>query len=75
MNKDQRKQLNDVVTALSDLRDQLDAIASDERDKYDNLTEGLQATERGQALSDAADTLEGVVSTLDDAISELDSLT
>jgi hypothetical protein len=39
---------------------EITSLAEEMREWYDNLTEGLQSTDRGQRVSDAADTLEGI---------------
>lgn len=74
MNSKQRKQIDVIVISLGDLKDELELLASEESDKYDNLSEGLQASERGQAIEEAAAALERAVSSVDDAINELETL-
>lgn len=46
--------------ALSNLESVVNDLASEERDKFDNMPEGLQASENGQKIEEAADTLENV---------------
>jgi chromosome segregation ATPase len=74
MNKKQRERIEQIESALTDLKDELDGFADEEQEKFDNLSEGLQASERGQAFESNADTLKEVVSSLDDAISSLGSV-
>ena len=47
-------------------------MASDERDKFDNMSEGLQNSEKGQAIADAADALESAESDIAD-LSDMDA--
>lgn len=50
----------EICDKLSNAESTVSEVASEERDKFDNMNEGLQGTEKGQALSDAADTLENI---------------
>lgn len=59
------KLLEDMADeAIQEKLDTASAIISDignqEREKFDNMPESLQNGERGQAMSDAADVLEGI---------------
>lgn len=49
-----------IEAALSNLESVVNDLASEERDKFDNMSEGLQASETGQRIEEAADTLENV---------------
>lgn len=50
-----------IEAALSNLESVVNDLASEERDKFDNMSEGLQASETGQKIEEAADTLESVI--------------
>ena len=81
MNKDRRKALNalqDRLTAVKALMqtnlDELEAIHSDleavrdeEQDAFDNLSENLQGSERG-------DTMEEAISSMDEAMGTIESI-
>lgn len=54
----------EYVKELETLKETLESIRDDEQEKFDNMPEGLQASERGS-------TLESNVSELDDAITNL----
>ena len=58
MNKQQRKRLNELIEQVEGIVTELDEMAQEEQEKYDNMPEGLQESERGEALQDAADNLE-----------------
>jgi len=59
---------NEAITAAIDLcQGEVDSLAEAEREKYDNMSEGLQNSERGQALEEAADALEACSSCLTEA--------
>ena len=72
MNKQQREQLNALYSEVESIKDKLKAVASDEREKYDNLNEGLQASERGQAMEAAADALDSAVSDLENVLGNIE---
>lgn len=65
MNAADRKQVSELVSKLEDLNQQFESIKSDiqslaeaEREKFDNMGEGLQAGEKGQQIEAAANELE-----------------
>lgn len=64
--KARRKELSRIADELENLRDAIDAVASEERDAYDNLPESLQESERGTAMEEAADELDDICGELDD---------
>ncbi len=58
MNAQRRKEIEEVLNELADLRSRVDAIHGEEQDAYDNMPEGLKASERGQASEAAASALD-----------------
>lgn len=71
MNKVRRAWLSDVVNRLTVLQDELESIASEEQDAYDNLPEGIQCSERGNDMEDNISTIEDAASDLEDLIEQL----
>lgn len=71
MNADRRKQLDNAILLLEKAKEIIEDVASQEQDSYDNLSEGLQQSERGQQMEAAAEALGNCSSNLEDAISEL----
>jgi hypothetical protein len=88
MNAADKKVLGELITRLRSMEDEAASISSDihaladaEREKFDNMSDGLQQSEKGQAIEEWANGLESAVSSIDDiaqsigdAASELDSL-
>lgn len=73
MNKQRRKEIQEVSAKIEALRDLLseikeetERIRDEEQDYYDNMPEGLQSSDRGYAAENAIDQLDNVVSVLDD---------
>lgn len=71
MNAQRRKEIEAVLNELADLRNRVEALHGEEQDAFDNLPEGLQASERGQASEAAASALDGALSAFDDIESSL----
>lgn len=72
MNADRRKKLDEIRSKLEDAKWELESVASDERDAFDNMPESLQQGERGQAVEQAADTLDEAASDIDDILSKIE---
>jgi len=75
MNKERRKQLQEVINKISEAHDLLDEILSDEQNAFDNMPEGLQSSERGETMEEgiynmeeARDNLEDITSTLEEVM-------
>lgn len=80
MNNERRKeiaklaeQLSEFTGKLDDIKSEIENFAQEEQEKYDNLSEGLQASERGQSYEAAATALQEAVSNVETIISELEA--
>ena len=71
MNTIRRKELEGIVAALEDIRESIDCILYDEQEAYDNLPESLQESERGEAMENAIDAMGDAENMLEDVISYL----
>lgn len=58
MNKDRRKRLREICDILEEQQAALEEIRDEEQEAFDNLPEGHQSAERGQAMEEAADDLD-----------------
>lgn len=65
------KKAVDLSTVLDAAHTELAELSEAEQEKFDNLNEGLQASERGQALETNAGNLDEVASSVEDAGSTL----
>lgn len=66
--------LENASSLLSDTSTTVDDLAMEERDGFDNLPEGLQMSERGEAMEMAADNLDNARDYVDDASSNVDDV-
>lgn len=71
MNKADRKRLEEAIELIQRAREIVEEIASVEQEKFDNLSEGLQATEKGYKLEEAASTLDCVNDELNTTIDSI----
>ncbi len=88
MNANDRKTLRTILNTLHDLRSRmadavpdLEALASAEREKVDNLPDGLRDSDRGQEMEEKCDALESAhcdiesaLDSIEDALNSLDDL-
>ena len=69
MNKERRKKLKEVNDYIEKAKIILEAIKEEEEDSYENMTEGLQATARGEQMenniSEMEDAIEGIMGVLE----------
>ena len=68
MNKTIRKRINELMEGLQSIRDEIEMIADQEQEKYDNLPESLQSSERGETLESVIESLQSGMGSIDEAI-------
>lgn len=72
MNREQRKEIKELIKQLEMVKNKIDSIRDDEEDKFDNLSEGLQATMRGQDMEDAIGNMEDAIDNISEAVANLE---
>lgn len=75
MNKQRRAAIAKVIDKINQNKDELQSILDDEEFAFDNLSEGLQATEMGQTMEETIDVLEDAIEGLDEVTNNLSDLT
>ena len=75
MNKQRRAAIAKVIDKINQNKDELQSILDDEEFAFDNLSEGLQATEMGQTMEEAIDVLGEAIEGLDEVTGNLNDLT
>lgn len=63
------EQREEYAKELEDLKETLEGIRDAEQEKFDNMPEGLQGSERGEAIENAVGELDGAITDLETAIS------
>lgn len=74
MNNQDRKKLEKAQLLIDEAYELIEGVKDGEQEKFDNLSEGLQAAESGVKLEDGVGYLDEVISNLDEAKSTLDKL-
>lgn len=74
MNAKQRKKLQGYADSLKEIKCAIEEMRDDEECKFDNMPEGLQESERGEAMQEAIDKLESAASSLEEAIDYLNEI-
>ena len=71
MNAKQRKELQGYADSLDEIRSNIETMMEEEQSKLDNMPEGLQESERGEAMQNAIDQMEYGIDSLQEAIDNL----
>lgn len=71
MNKNDKKELQEAIELLDNAKTIIERIRDSEQEKFENLNEGLQQTERGQQFEENASTLDDIVSEVESAMDNL----
>lgn len=74
MNNIRRKAIQEIMDKLEDLKSDIESLKDEEQEAFDNLPEGIQASERGEAmesavynLDEAYESIESVIESLEEA--------
>jgi hypothetical protein len=57
-----------VRESVDSLRSAVEDMASEEQDKFDNMSEGLQASSRGESIQEAIDVLDSATTDLESLV-------
>lgn len=71
MNNERRKRLALLAQQVTELKDDVQAVLDEEEDAFNNLPEGLQNGERGDAMQTAIAALDAAVCALEEASDQL----
>lgn len=74
MNKQNRKDLEKLIDKLDEIKTDIEFMQEDEESKYDNLPEGIQDSEKGDAMQEAIEYLGYAVDSIDEAIDNLQTV-
>ena len=71
MNQQRRKAINAILSNLEAQSELLAELLSEEQEAFDNMPEGLQMSEKGEAMEGGIQVLEDVHSALESIIGDL----
>lgn len=74
MNAKVRKEIAKHIEVLNKIKDSLESMADLENEKYENMPEGLQDSERGEEMRDALDNLDSAVCSIEEAVEYLENI-
>ena len=74
MNNKRRKTIALVINSLDNLSADLEEVAQEESDAYENMPESLQQSDRGSIIEDNIYNLEDCISQINDVIDTLSSM-
>lgn len=75
MNKERRARLAEVDDLLMEAVDDITEIVEDEQDAFDNLPEGLQCSSRGEAMEEAIDEMNNIISDIENVRERIQEFT
>jgi hypothetical protein len=68
MNNERRKAIRGALELLEQAKDIIETVAEEERAYYDNMPEGIQASEKGEKAEENASALDDALNNIDEAI-------
>lgn len=71
MNNKQRDKINEWIESINAIKDGVESMQNEEEEKFDNMPENLQESERGYNIQFAIENLENAASYLEEAIDSL----
>ena len=74
MNRQRRKELARAMELIGEARSIIENCCEEEQDAFDNMPEGIQASERGEQMEEYISTMEDVISNIEDAESGLEEI-
>ena len=72
MNNIRRKAIQEIMDKLEDLKCDIESLRDEEQEAFDNLPEGIQASERGEAMESAAYNLDEAYESIESVIESLE---
>lgn len=75
MNAQRRKRIAELRSKLEDVQAEVEGLAEEEREYYDNMPESFQSGEKGDVADRAASNLEEAVQYIQSALDELSEAT
>lgn len=74
MNKERRKKLKTVCDLLEQALETLETVQEEEQESFDNLPEGIQQSEKGEAIEENAYRLDDIIVCIEDQLNEIEDI-
>lgn len=74
MNNDRRKKIKKIIIDMESIKLLLEDVLVDEESSFDNMPEGLQYSEKGEASQEAIDLMNEAVEGFEEVIDNLNSI-
>lgn len=74
MNKARRKQIEQAKVLLNNVNDIINDVLNEEDFAFNNLSEGLQQTMRGETMENNIDELSEAIDNIEEAMNNLDNI-
>ena len=74
MNNLRRKELRRIIEIFENEKQKLDIVINNEQDSFDNLTDSLQQTMRGQQMEEYIDKMNEAIVCIEDAIELIEEI-
>ena len=74
MNALRRKELRKAIELIEQAKSIVEQMQAEEQDCFDNLPEGIQNSERGEAIEECAYKLDEVLEGLEEQVDELETI-
>ena len=71
MNKTRRRDLQNIITKIDILKEELEALRDEEQDYMDNIPENLQGSERYEVAEEAVDNMDNALDAFDEVIDSI----
>lgn len=75
MNAKDRKLVSEWADKLDEIKSDIEAMQEEQEERFDNLPEGIQDSERGEEFQAAIENLESSASSIEEAIDYLNEIT
>mgnify|MGYP001769749452 CR=1 FL=1 len=73
MNKEGRKKLSEILAKVEEIEGEICTIKDEEQEKFDNLPEGLQVSDKGTQIEEIIGYLEEAENCLQELIANIDN--
>ena len=74
MNKQRRKRIMEAIDYIIKVKEIINEVMEEEEDAFNNLSEGLQCTTRGEQMENNISEMEEAISKIEDVIENLDNI-